>query len=71
MQPYSLTPNQMEHHFGFKPKAVYDLIHSGRIHRGYHYLKIGKKVVIVTEKFIEWMEDQDNGGENKRAKVSF
>jgi hypothetical protein len=59
--PYSLSPNQMEFFFGFKPKAIYDLIHTGKLHRGYHYLKVGKKVVIICEKFIEWMEVYDGG----------
>ena len=57
--PYSLSPNQMELYFGFKPKTIYDLIHTGKLHRGYHYLKVGKKVVIICEKFIEWMEEHD------------
>jgi hypothetical protein len=59
MMPYSLSPNQMEFYFGFKAKSVYDLIHTGRIHRGYHYLKVGKKVVIICDKFVEWMEEND------------
>ena len=59
MIPYSLSPNQMELYFGFKSKAIYDLIYSGRLHRGYHYLKVGKKVVVICDKFIEWMEEND------------
>lgn len=59
MMPYSLSPNQMEFHFGFKAKSIYDLMHAGRLHRGYHYLKVGKKVVIICDKFIEWMEEND------------
>jgi hypothetical protein len=57
--PFSISPNQMESYFGFKPKAIYDLIYTGKLQRGYHYLKIGKKLVIVCDKFIEWMEACD------------
>lgn len=57
--PFSVSPNQMESYFGFKPKAIYDLIYTGKLQRGYHYLKIGKKLVIVCDKFIEWMEACD------------
>ena len=61
-RPFSLAPSQCEDYFGFKARAMYDLISSGKLHRGYHYLKIGKKVVIVCEKFIEWLEEQDQYG---------
>jgi len=57
--PFCVSPNQMESYFGFKPKAIYDLIYAGKLQRGYHYLKIGKKLVIVCDKFIEWMEACD------------
>ena len=63
LAPYSLSPNQMETYFGFKAKTIYDLMYAGRLHRGYHYLKVGKKVVIVCDKFIEWMEEND-GSQN-------
>ena len=59
MRPYSLAPNQMECYFGFKAKAIYDLVNSGRLHRGYHYLKIGRKTAVICDKFIEWMEETD------------
>jgi hypothetical protein len=57
--PFCVSPNQMESYFGFKPKAIYDLIYTGKLQRGYHYLKIGKKLVIVCDKFIEWLEACD------------
>ena len=57
--PYSLSINEASRHFGLATGTFYNWINIGKLHRGIHYLKIGKKVVIVREKFIEWMEAQD------------
>ena len=57
--PYSLSINEASRHFGLATKTFYNWITIGKLHRGIHYLKIGKKVVIVRDKFIEWIETQD------------
>ena len=57
--PYSLSPKAAATHFGFSPSTIYDLISRGKLCRGLHYLKVGKKVVIIREKFIQWMTEQD------------
>ena len=58
-EPFSLTVNEAALYFGFAPQTLYDWISRGKLHRGEHYLKIGKKVVIVRESFINWMRKQD------------
>lgn len=65
IQPFSLSPAQCYGYFGIKKKQIYDLVQAGRLHRDYHYLKVGKSLVIVVAKFIEWMEEQSNGDQNK------
>ena len=57
--PYSLTVKDAALHFGVAPQTFYNLINSGRLHRGIHYLKIGRKLVIVRDQFIRWMMEQD------------
>ena len=57
--PYSLSINEASRHFGLAVQTFYNMINIGKITQGIHYLKIGRKVVIVRDKFIEWMEAQD------------
>jgi excisionase family DNA binding protein len=57
--PFSLSVKEAARHFGFHPKTLYDWISLGRLHRGVHYLKIGKKVLIVREAFIEFLQKED------------
>ena len=61
--PYSLSIQDAARHFGFAPQTIYNLINEGRLHRGVHYLKIGRKLVIVRDQFIRWMVEQD-GSQN-------
>jgi len=63
VRPYSLSVKDAADYFGFAAQTLYDWISVGKLHRGIHYLKIGKKVVIVCENFIEFMRCQD-GGQN-------
>ncbi len=57
--PYSLTIRAASAHFGFSEQAFYDMIHKGKLHRGIHYRKIGTRTLIIRDKFIEWMEQED------------
>jgi excisionase family DNA binding protein len=68
LNPFSLTVQDAARHFGFHPQTIYDMISGGRLRRGEHYLKIGKKVLIVREAFVAWMyqEDGANGGQDHR-----
>jgi len=58
-EPFSLTIKDAGQYFGFAPQTLYDWISIGKLHRGVHYLKIGKKVVILREQFIEFMRCED------------
>jgi hypothetical protein len=62
VKPFSLSVNQMYGFFGFKPQYVYNLINKGELIEGHHYWKLKKKVVIIYDRFIEWMQDQRYGG---------
>lgn len=62
-EPYSLTVKDAANYFGFAVQTLYDWISIGKLQRGRHYLKIGKKVVIVREQFVEFMRCED-GSQN-------
>ena len=57
--PYSLTVKGASEHFGLAEGTLYNWIYNGRLRRGVHYLKVGKKPMIIREKFIELMEEED------------
>jgi len=57
--PYSLSIDAAAKHFGFAPKTLYNWISQGRLARGQEYLIIGRKPVIIRDRFIEWMERED------------
>ena len=74
--PYSLTVKDAARHFGFAGKTLYDMIADGKLERGTHYLKIGRKVLIVREAFIAWLRREDgpdleeqNGSQADRAQA--
>ena len=58
-EPYSLTIRDAAEYFGFAQRTFYDWIRIGRLHRGYHYFKVGRKVVIVREAFIDFIRKED------------
>ncbi len=68
--PYSLTVNEAAAHFGFAAQTLYDWISRGKLHRGKHYLKIGKKVVIIREAFISWMRGEDGTLDTEQQALS-
>ena len=57
--PYSLTPKDAALHFGVAARTIYGWINNGRLIRGKHYLKIGAKVLIIRQSFIEYLEECD------------
>jgi len=57
--PYSLSVKDAGRYFGISPRTIYDMISEGKLHRGYHYIKMGKKVLIIREKFIEFLHQLD------------
>ena len=57
--PYSLSFKDAATHFGFSTRTFYRLIEHGCLIRGNHYLKIGRRNVIVRQNFINWMKESD------------
>jgi len=62
--PFSIRVQDMKDHFGIAPQTVSQWISAGRLLRGKHYLKVGNRVFIVREAFIDFMREEDgfNGG---------
>jgi len=65
--PYSLTVKDAAGHFGYTPQALYDMIYSGKLQLNEHYLKIGKRVLIIRKMFIEWMHQQSRGDHGDKS----
>ena len=63
-EPYRLTIKDAALYFGFAPRTLYDWIYSGRLHRGIHYLKVGRKLVIVRQPFVDFMRKEDGSHGN-------
>ena len=57
--PYSLNVKSASDHFGFAEQTLYQWVNNGRLVRGIHYLKVGVKVLIIREAFIDFMEKED------------
>ena len=49
----------MLEYFGLKSQYITDLVNSGHLRRGIHYLKVGRMTLIIVDKFIEWLEEKD------------
>ena len=64
IQPYSLRPKEAAKHFGFAESTLSNWICQGRLIRGVHYYKVGARVLIITEAFIDWLREQDGQIEN-------
>ena len=61
--PFSLSIKDAAKYFGFHPKTIYDMIYQGKLFRGVHFLKFGKKVLIVREKFEEFLYQEDGSSD--------
>jgi excisionase family DNA binding protein len=58
-EPYTLSIKDASAYFGISEDTLYHLVSNGAICRGLHYLKFGRKTLIVREEFIRWLEEQD------------
>jgi len=65
--PYSLSVEGASEYFGLAKQTLYKWISIGKLHRGYHYLKVGRKPVIIRDAFIELMRQEDGSLVNKPA----
>lgn len=66
MTPHTLNIKSASEYFGLAPQTFYNYISTGRLHRGIHYYKLGKKVLIKTDEFIEWMREEDGSQSRKK-----
>jgi len=55
----TLTVKDASACFGFSPVTLYQWMNTGRLIRGIHWLKVGRKVLIVKDEFFQWMKEQD------------
>ena len=57
--PYSLRPKAAAAHFGIAKPTIYGWVSNGRLQRGKHYLKVGHRIVIIREAFIDFLHQED------------
>jgi hypothetical protein len=53
--PLLLRPEDVRYHFGLERKTVYNMINSGELRRGKHYIKRGKAVLLIYAEFAEFL----------------
>lgn len=58
IEPYTMTIKDAAQYFGYKPQTLYAMVSAGVLIFGTHYLKVGKKVLILTEAFKKWMHEK-------------
>ena len=57
--PLFLNANTVAKVLGVSPSSGYELMHDP----GFPILKIGNRMVVPKEKFIQWVEQRTSGGE--------
>ncbi len=55
LEPYSMAIKDAAPYFGYHEKSLYAMVSDGELILGTHYLKVGKKVLIKTEAFKQWL----------------
>ena len=58
--PLFLSAELVAKMLGVAPSSAYELMHEA----DFPVLKIGNRVVVPKEKFVEWVEQHTKGGEN-------
>ena len=59
LEVYTLSVADASKVFGLAKGTLYNWVNNGRLIRGTQYLKIGNRVLIKRQEFIEWMEAED------------
>ena len=57
--PLFLNAELVAKTLGIAPSSAYELMHE----RGFPTLRIGSRMVVPKEKFIQWVEEHTKGGE--------
>jgi len=58
-EPFTLTYKDASVYFGFAEETLRHMVSNGELLRGKHYLKVGRKVLILRQGFIEWLLEKD------------
>ena len=56
--PLFLNVNDLSKALGIAPSSCYELMHK----KDFPSIRIGKRLVVQREKFIEWVDEQSKGG---------
>ena len=56
--PLFLNANDLSKAIGIAPSSCYELMHE----KDFPSIRIGKRLVVQREKFIEWVDEQSKGG---------
>lgn len=56
--PLFLNAEMVAQVLGIAPSSAYELMHEG----GFPVLKIGNRMVVPKEKFVQWVEGHTKGG---------
>ena len=56
--PLFLNANLVSQVLGVSPSSAYELMHEP----GFPVLRVGSRMVVPKEKFIQWVEEQTGGG---------
>ena len=59
--PLFLNVEMVAKVLGVSPSSGYELMHES----GFPILKIGNRMVVPKEKFIQWVEQNTSGGDNR------
>ena len=59
--PMFLNVEMVAKVLGVSPSSSYELMHEP----GFPILKIGNRMVVPKEKFIQWVEQNTSGGDNR------
>ena len=58
IEPYTMPPKQAAAYFGFHEKTIYAMVESRELGIGRHYLKVGKKVLIIVNGFKQYLHEK-------------
>ena len=58
IEPYTMTIKDAAPYFGYSAQGLYDLIYKGELIFGTHFLKAGKKILIIVTQFKIFLHDK-------------
>lgn len=58
LEPYTMTIKDAAPYFGYSAQSFYDMIYRGELIFGTHFLKAGKKVLIIVKEFKIFLHEK-------------